>query len=89
MTRSSPILKVIRAKEILADPFRNQKELTPREREIAQLAARGWSITEIGQELEIVPHTVAVFLNRIRLKIGVNRHGLTRQMIERLEEALK
>ena len=86
---TTPILKVIRAREILDNPFRDEKELTEREREIALYAARGWTLTEISQELEIVPHTVAVFLNRIRLKLGVNRHGLTRQMIERLEEALQ
>lgn len=46
-------------------------ELTVREREIAQLVARGRRNAEIAAELRIAPRTVEWNLTRIYRKLGV------------------
>lgn len=86
---TTPILKVIRAKEILADPFAGEDRLSDREKEVARLAIRGHSRSEMAAELGVVPHTISVHLTQIRVKLGASPRQLRRQMIERLEEALK
>lgn len=46
-------------------------ELTPREREITQMIARGMSTEEVAQELTIGVATVRTHLYRVRTKLGV------------------
>lgn len=62
------------------------EEITPRERDVLQLVARGLSNKEIGQELNISPHTVKSHLGNSMEKLGISgrvkaaawaiRHGL-------------
>ncbi|MGH2709835.1 MAG: ATP-binding protein [Actinomycetota bacterium] len=47
--------------------------LTPREHEIAELARRGHTASEIGQRLSIASGTVAKHLERIKRKLGARR----------------
>jgi DNA-binding NarL/FixJ family response regulator len=46
-------------------------ELTPRERDVTQMIARGMSIEEIARELSIGVATVRTHLYRVRTKLGV------------------
>jgi len=86
---TTPILKVIRAKEILADPFAGESALSEREKQVARLAARGNTAQEIAAELDIVPSTVFSYLKMIKRATGLSPRQLRQRMIERLEEALK
>ena len=86
---TAPVLKVIRAKEILADPFDDDSTLTDREREIARLTARGLSVKKVAAELGIAPSTVSALLGRVSLRLGLDRGGMSQKLIERFEEALK
>lgn len=86
---TAPVLKVIRANAVLADPFADHESLTDREREIARLTARGLSVKKVAAELGIAPSTVSALLGRVSLRLGLDRGGMTQKMIERLEEALK
>jgi DNA-binding CsgD family transcriptional regulator len=49
------------------------RELTPREREVAQLAAAGLSSREIADRLVVSVRTVDNHLQRVYLKLGVSR----------------
>ena len=54
-------------------------ELTPREREIAVLAARGESNPAIAEALTLSVRTVETYVLRVYRKLGVNnRTGLAR-----------
>jgi DNA-binding CsgD family transcriptional regulator len=46
-------------------------ELTPREREVTQMLARGMSTEEVARELTIGVATVRTHLYRVRTKLGV------------------
>jgi len=46
-------------------------ELTPQERQIATMAARGYTNREIGQHLFLSPRTVGTHLYRIYPKLGI------------------
>jgi DNA-binding CsgD family transcriptional regulator len=56
-------------------------ELTPTEREIVELAAKGRSNKEIAQALSVAVHTVEVHLSRAYAKLGVHSRA---QLAERL-----
>lgn len=49
--------------------------LTPREREVLVLTARGYSAPEIGARLDISPKTVDTYKHRIQVKLGLARRA--------------
>jgi DNA-binding NarL/FixJ family response regulator len=52
-------------------PFPEITELTPREREVTKMVARGMSTEEVAHELVIGEATVRTHLYRVRTKLGV------------------
>ena len=63
------------------EPLWKSKELTRREREIAELAARGLSNREIAEELCITETTVKKHLSNIFEKLEINSRELTPKKI--------
>jgi DNA-binding CsgD family transcriptional regulator len=58
-------------------------ELSPREREVACLAAEGLTSAQIAERLVISPHTARTHLKRIHERLGVSsRAELTRHVID-------
>jgi DNA-binding NarL/FixJ family response regulator len=58
--------------EQAADPWRVDYALTPRERDVLALLARGRSNGEIGRELFISTKTASVHVSSILRKLGVS-----------------
>jgi len=52
------------------EPFHQVEQLTPREREVLTLVARGASSKEAARILNISPRTVEVHRARIKQKLG-------------------
>jgi DNA-binding NarL/FixJ family response regulator len=52
-------------------PYPEVTQLTPREREVTQMVARGMSTEEVARELTIGVATVRTHLYRVRTKLGV------------------
>ena len=73
--RDAPVLPAV-------DPELDQ--LTPREREVLRLLARGYSYKEIGAELFISVKTVETHASNVLRKLQLsNRHQLTRWAADR------
>jgi DNA-binding CsgD family transcriptional regulator len=70
-TGVSVIMEPTRAAD-LADLFADAYRLTPRERDVAILAVRGRSNTQIGRALFLSPYTVNDHLKRVFDKVGVS-----------------
>jgi DNA-binding CsgD family transcriptional regulator len=62
--------------------------LTDREREIAVLAARGWSSPQIATRLVLSVRTVDNHLQRVYAKLGINRRNDLSSRLTLLEEPL-
>ena len=63
------------------------KTLTPREREVAFLVARGLSNKHVAQELRLSDGTVKVHVHNILRKLGAkNRYGLMAQSAAAVRE---
>ena len=54
-------------------PPATEKQLTPREREILEFLADGWSNSEIADRLPLSLRTVKFHLETLFRKLGVNR----------------
>jgi DNA-binding CsgD family transcriptional regulator len=57
-------------------------DLTPTERQIAELTARGLTYREIGAKLYITEKTVGYHLNKVYRKLGVANRGELRRILE-------
>ncbi|HSM54993.1 MAG TPA: response regulator transcription factor [Candidatus Sulfomarinibacteraceae bacterium] len=69
--------------ETMRAPAPPGKDLTEREQEVLQLLAHGLSNSEIGEQLDISPHTVKNHLRSIYTKLGVStRAAATRVAIK-------
>ena len=60
--------------------------LTPRQREIAHLAATGLSNKQIGARLLLSPRTVSTHLYLLFPKLGVSSRAALRDALERLDQ---
>jgi DNA-binding CsgD family transcriptional regulator len=59
-------------------------ELTPREVEIAELLAAGYTCVNIAARCGLSPHTIRTYIRRVHAKLGVcNRADLVRQVLVR------
>ena len=76
---------VQKTKEISQDPF---ERLTPREREVLQLAAEGHTNADIGERLSLSSRTIEMHRSNLMHKLGLNtqtdliRYALKRGIIE-------
>lgn len=77
-----------RSKEqILLEHFAAEKpKLTPREMEIARLAAAGITNSEIGKRLYISANTVKMALKSIYAKLSINNRTLLQQHLDKIEQ---
>jgi DNA-binding CsgD family transcriptional regulator/tetratricopeptide (TPR) repeat protein len=57
--------------------------LTPRERQVAELAAQGLTNREIGEALYLSPKTVNIHLARVFAKLGVSRRAAVAARLQR------
>lgn len=73
-------IKVI---EILGRSEADAEALTRREREIAQLAAKGYRNSEIAQTLHITENTVKGYMKDIFRKLGIDRRNYLAEALER------
>lgn len=60
--------------------------LTPQQREIAELAASGFTNKEIGERLFLSPRTVSTHLHQLFPKLGVTTRAALRDALDQLEE---
>jgi DNA-binding NarL/FixJ family response regulator len=76
------VLDAFRGGETTADPELDQ--LTPREREVLQLIARGYRYKEIASRLHLSSRTVESHVSAVLRKLQLSsRHELTRWAAER------
>lgn len=50
--------------------------LTPREKQVALLIARGWSNHEVAAGLNISPKTLDIHRAKVRMKLGCEQNGI-------------
>ena len=67
-------------------PARPRALLTPRQREIAHLAATGLSNKQIGALLLLSPRTVSTHLYQLFPKLGVSSRAALRDALKRLDQ---
>ncbi|MEM0930345.1 MAG: response regulator [Pseudomonadota bacterium] len=76
------VLDVTETHESGQGPSALLAELTPREREVAELLTEGLSNKEVGRSLDCSPRTVEIHRARVLKKLGVrNVAGLVRLMV--------
>lgn len=86
---TAPILKVTRAKEILAHPFKNANHgLSPRQIEALELALQGMPTPLMAAEMNIPEGTVKAHMFRALGKLGISKSELGWWVIKRLSEVL-
>ncbi|WP_399894419.1 LuxR C-terminal-related transcriptional regulator [Streptomyces sp. BBFR51] len=64
-----------------SDERSGAEELTPQEREIAELAASGLTNKQIAERLYISHHTVGAYLYRLCPKLGINSRSALRDAL--------
>jgi len=74
-------------RRLLNDPFGEDKALTDREREIANLLAFDNTFVEVAKKLGVALGTVASLAARAKAKLGDKRfRSFTRLLLERIKE---
>ncbi len=64
-------------KPITITVHNTEKELSPREHEVALLVTQGYRDGEIAEQLDLAPSTVTSYMDRVRKKLGAhNRVGV-------------
>lgn len=77
----------LRATRVSAEPGRRKTDpLTPQEREIAELAARGLSTKDIASRLSLSPRTVGAHLYKIYPKLGIASRAALHAALAELTE---
>jgi len=71
-------------RRLLDDPSREDKDLSKREREVANLLAFDYTLVEVAKRLGVALGTVASVAARIKRKLGVK--SLTRLLLERIKK---
>lgn len=62
--------------------------LSPRQREVANLAIQGKSAKEIASALRLSPATISVYLHDVYVKFGLSGPGAGKHLILRGKELL-
>jgi len=62
-------------------PSSSLSELTPRERQVAELIARGYTNPQIAAELTITRETTKTHVSNILSKLGVNSRTEVRRLM--------
>jgi len=83
-----PNWRLDKLRTLLEYPFAG-RGLTERQQELARLAAFGFTIEEIAAEIEITSGGAGSHMRDIKKKIGLGKSGLTRDLVERIEDVLK
>ncbi len=87
---TAPILKVTRAKEILAHPFKNANHgLSPRQIEVLEWALQGKSDVLIAAEMNIPAGTVRAHLFRALGRLGISKSELGWWVIQRIRKVME
>ena len=85
-----PVLKVVRANEILAHPFKNANHgLSPRQIEVLEWALEGKPAALIAAEMNVPEGTVRAHLFRALGKLGISKSELGWWVLKRLREVLE
>jgi len=71
-------------KRLLDDPFEEDKVLTDREREVANLLAFDYTLVKVARKLGVALGTIASISARAKRKLGVK--SLTRLLLERIRK---
>jgi len=66
---------------VFLTPSRYFSDLTPREREVAELIARGYTNPQIAAELTITRETAKTHVSRILWKLGVSSRADVRVLM--------
>jgi DNA-binding CsgD family transcriptional regulator len=67
---------------LMLSPTPRSRDLTPRQRQYADLIAAGLSNAQVGEQLGVSKHTVAHVLRTIRKKLGLrSSRGISRSLL--------
>lgn len=76
-------------RRVLKDPFRANQDLTDRERQVASLAAQGYTGQEIGSMLNLSTATIAIDMRLALAKLGLkDKRDLTKLLLDGVRDAL-
>ena len=75
-------------RQLMEFPFAG-RGLSEHMQEVARLAAFGYKTKEIAVELGMPLNTAASWLREVKDKTGLGMNGLTRDLINHIEEVLK
>jgi DNA-binding CsgD family transcriptional regulator len=75
-------------RDVVNNPTGDLDDLSPRQHEIGNLAARGYVTREIASLLRVSEKTVSSHLEKIKLKTGIDKTGLVTHLVRRIEKVL-